>query len=194
MIELEKISSLKKSDIEIVDPEQAAEAIKDREDALIEQTNRLIQAPTQRNFERLDEDLNKQEILAIPAVSFVPEDNADRVFDDNQVFPKIDTMMFAPVNLPHLFTVTEINYHVFSDDASENITLSFQRIKDDGTLEQIGDTVISPFSASDVIINSKIIGSHVVNNNIGSYFIKADFSRKNFSNLKIKKVIILHHR
>lgn len=204
MIELAKISSLKGSDIEFeptlledeeqITDEQVAQKIKDREDKFIKQVNRVIQVPIQRNFERLDEELNKQQVLAIHASSFFPRDNSLRDFDNNEVFPVTDTIMLAPVDLPQLFSVTELKYHVFSDDAVDTITLSFQRLLDDGALEQIGDAETSTISSSDQIITSAISGAHVINNDIGSYFIKAVFTSVNDTNLKIKKVIILHHR
>lgn len=199
MIELAKISSLKSKDIEFVveteiTDEQIAQKIKDREDKLIKQINRTIQVPIQKNFERLDEELNKQEVLAIHASAFVSEDNSLRDFDSNQVFPIANTVMFASVHLPHLFSVTELRYHVFSNDPIETITLSFQRLLDDGTLEQIGDSKTSTISSDNEIITSTISGDHIVNNEIGAYFIKAVFTSINNTNLKIKKVIILHHR
>jgi len=204
MIELAKISSIKGADIEFdptlledeeqITDEQVAQKIKDREDILIKQINRVIQVPVQRNFERLDEELNKQQVLAIHASSFFPRDNTLRDFDDNQVFPLTDTIMLAPVDLPHLFSATELEYHIFSDDPVETITLSFQRLLDDGTLEQIGDAETSTISSSDQIISSTISGAHTISNDIGAYFIKAVFTSVNNTNLKIKKIIILHHR
>jgi len=160
MIELAKISRLKGTDLEFESPgslddpitdERIFEMLEVREDELLKEINERIQVPVQTNFERLDEELNKQQVLAIHASSFVPEDNTDRDFISNQVLPLTDPVMLAPVDLPHLFSVTELKYHVFSDDAVETITFSFQRLLDDGTLEQIGDAVISTISSADQI-------------------------------------------
>lgn len=203
MLEIATINRLVEEEIDLdlpigeeepVTSNNLSEVLDERERALITQINNKIQKPIQSNFDRMNEEFNKEEQTAIPACGFFPEDNSTRAFNGNQVYPVSDTTMLATVQLPHLFTITDLKYHVYSNHGSSVITFTLYRIDDNGDLETIGTTESSTISTGAEVIEMSISGSHLVNNQLGAYFLKAEFGTANDPNLKINKVIIIHHR